>query len=50
MTYFKTHAQICVKLKESVIIDISWLDFRLHSPLGFIPEHHAALKKRKRKG
>lgn len=48
MTYLKTHAQTCVKLRESVIIDISCLDFRLHSPLGFIPEHHAALKKKKK--
>lgn len=44
----RTHSQTCVKLRESVIIDISCLDFRLHSPLGFIPEHHAALKKKKK--
>lgn len=51
MTYLKntrTHSQTCVKLRESVIIDISCLDFRLHSPLGFIPEHHAALKKKEK--
>lgn len=45
----RTHSQTCVKLRESVIIDISCLDFRLHSPLGFIPEDHAALKKKKKK-